>query len=154
MSRARVVMKGDVVITFPPSSTFQNAEGNIAAPCSGAVELLVIPFSPFSPLVEVHQSLHSMVVEVSSNRNYSVRFFALLKWAEKLLQPQNIRSGWGLWSWNSCPPLLAGGCRASRPHQWGKDPAHLWRMVWKGSGGNTWGCSLLGVSGVSSCVLW
>lgn len=132
VSRAGAVMKGGVVITFPPSSTFQNA---LLWSCRASFD----PIFPFSPLVEIHQSSGSMTAEISLNRNYSVCFFASLRWAEKLLQPQNILLGWCLWSGISCPPLLAGGCRASRPHQWGTDPPHLWGLwglegVWKDLG--------------------
>lgn len=132
VSRARVVMKGGVVITFPPSSTFQNAQGNVAAPCSGAS---CDPIFPFSPLMEIHQSLDSMTAEVSPNPNHSMYFCALLKRAEKLLQSQNVLLGWCLWSWISCPPLLAGGCRASRPISGAKTLLIFGGCgVWKGLG--------------------
>lgn len=51
-----------------------------------------------------------MIGEVSSNRNYSVYFFALLKWAENLLQPQ-IFSGDGVWrAWHGVCGFLVPLC--------------------------------------------
>lgn len=68
--------------------------GTLQLPALELLSLFLIPFFPFSPLVEIHQSLDSMTAEISLNSNYSVCFFASLQRAEKLLQPQNILLGW------------------------------------------------------------